>query len=105
MTETSAANPAQDEAAFSDDARKRVEELIEEEEGVHNRYTGALAAFITVAAVIMSLFHLYAAVEIVPSFMLRPIHVAFTLALVFLIFPAAKRFRHRLMWWDIICAG
>lgn len=104
MTETSAANPAQDETAFSDDARKRVEELIEEEEGVQNRYGGPLAAFVTVAAVIMSLFHLYAAVEIVPAFMLRPIHVAFTLALVFLIFPAAKRFRHRLMWWDIICA-
>lgn len=104
MTEASATNSTQDAAVFNDDARRRVEELIEEEEGIHNRYAGVLAAFVTVAAVIMSLFHLYAAVEIVPAFRLRPIHVAFTLALVFLVFPAAKRFRHRLMWWDVIFA-
>ncbi len=92
------------EIVLSEEARKRVEELIEEEEGVHNRYTGALAMLLTLAAVIMSLFHLYAAVEIVPAFMLRPIHVAFALTMVFLMFPAARRFRHRLMWWDVLFA-
>ena len=104
MSETPIQNPRQDEAALSDEARKRVEELIEEEEGAHNQYRGVLAILLTLAAVIMSLFHLYAAVEIVPAFMLRPIHVAFALTLVFLMFPAAKRFRHRLMWWDVIFA-
>ncbi len=99
MTEASAQHSLQDEAVLSGEARKRVAELIEEEEGAHNRYTGALAVMLTLAAVIMSLFHLYAAVEIVPAFMLRPIHVAFALTLVFLMFPLAKRFRHRLMWW------
>jgi TRAP transporter 4TM/12TM fusion protein len=89
---------------ISEEARKRVEELIEEEEGAHNRYRGALAVFLTVCAVVMSLFHLYAAVEIVPAYLLRPIHVAFALALVFLMFPIAKRFRHRLKWWDVIFA-
>ncbi|MDP2242082.1 MAG: TRAP transporter fused permease subunit [Burkholderiales bacterium] len=93
-----------DEIVLSEEARKRVEELIEEDEGAHNRYGGALAVFLTACAVVMSLFHLYAAVEIVPAYMLRPIHVAFALALVFLMFPAAKRFRHRLMWWDVIFA-
>ncbi|MDP1718535.1 MAG: C4-dicarboxylate ABC transporter permease, partial [Burkholderiales bacterium] len=93
-----------DEIVLSDEARKRVEELIEEDEGAHNRYGGALAVFLTACAVVMSLFHLYAAVEIVPAYMLRPIHVAFALVLVFLMFPAAKRFRHRLMWWDVIFA-
>ena len=93
------------EAALSDDARKRVAELIEEEEGAHNRYTGVLAVMLTLAAVIMSLFHLYAAVEIVPAFRLRPIHVAFALTLVFLLFPIAKRFRNRLMWWDVLLAA
>ena len=58
----------------------------------------------TALAVIMSLFHLYAAVEIVPAFILRPVHVAFALGLVFLLFPIHKRFRHRLMWWDVILA-
>ncbi|MEN9784205.1 MAG: hypothetical protein RJA24_1548, partial [Pseudomonadota bacterium] len=96
--------PAVSLDGISDEARKRVEELIEEEEGAHNRYRGALAVFITSAAVVMSLFHLYSAVEIVPAYILRPIHVAFALALVFLMFPTAKRFRHRLMWWDVIFA-
>ena len=89
---------------ISEEARKRVEELIEEEEGAHNRYRGVLAVLLTAAAVVMSLFHLYSAVEIVPAYILRPVHVAFALALVFLMFPAAKRFRHRLMWWDVIFA-
>ncbi len=91
-------------SVISEEARKRVEELIEEEEGAHNRYGGALAVFLTACAVVMSLFHLYAAVEIVPAYMLRPVHVAFALVLVFLMFPAAKRFRHRLMWWDVMLA-
>ncbi len=93
-----------DKIALSEETRKRVEELIEEDEGAHNRYGGALAVFLTACAVVMSLFHLYAAVEIVPAYMLRPIHVAFALVLVFLMFPAAKRFRHRLMWWDVMLA-
>jgi len=94
----------QDEVAISEEALKKAEEFIEEEEGALNRYTGVLGVVMTLLAVIMSLFHFYAAVEIVPAYILRPVHVAFALALVFLLFPAAKRFRHRLMWWDVICA-
>ena len=52
----------------------------------------------------MSLFHLYAAVDIVPAQVLRPVHVGFMLLLVFLLFPIAKGYRNRLMWWDIVCA-
>ena len=89
---------------LSEEARKRVEELIEEDEGAHNRYGGALAVFLTACAVVMSLFHLYAAIEIVPAYRLRPLHVAFALVLVFLMFPSARRFRNRLMWWDVIFA-
>ena len=96
--------PAVSLGGISEEARKRVEELIEEEEGAHNRYQGVLAVLLTAAAVVMSLFHLYSAVEIVPAYILRPVHVAFALALVFLMFPTAKRFRHRLMWWDVILA-
>lgn len=104
MSEVSAQNAPNDESALSEEARRRVEELIEEEEGAHNRYGGRLAVFLTASAVVMSLFHLYAAVAIVPAYMLRPIHVAFALALVFLMFPSTLRFRHRLMWWDVILA-
>ena len=58
---------AQGDEALSAEARQRVEELIEEEEGVHTRYGGALGVIVTALAVVMSLFHLYAAVEIVPD--------------------------------------
>jgi len=91
-------------AEMSAAARQRVEELIEEEEGAQNKYRGVLAVVLSVCAIMMSLFHLYAAVEIVPAYILRPVHVAFGLALVFLVFPVAKRFRHRLMWWDVLFA-
>ncbi len=94
----------QGEPAISEAALKRAKEYIEEEEGAHNRYAGVLAILMTAAAVAMSLFHLYAAVEIVPAYILRPVHVALAMALVFLMFPAVRRFRHRLMWWDVICA-
>src|SRR6202171_1588385 len=93
--------PAQ---GISEEALKRAEALIEEEEGVQNKFAGWIAAFITATAVVMSLFHLYAAYEIVRTEVLRAIHVAFVLFLSFLIFPVARRYRHRLMWWDWVLA-
>jgi TRAP transporter 4TM/12TM fusion protein len=59
-----------------------------------------LAAFVAVVAVVMSVFHLYTAYAIVRPEHLRAIHVAFVLLLCFLVFPIARRFRHRVMWWD-----
>jgi TRAP transporter 4TM/12TM fusion protein len=97
-------NAIVEEVPLTAEQKKRLEEFIEEEEGALNRYKGPLAVLMTLLAVIMSLFHLYAAVEIVPAFILRPVHVAFALGLVFLLFPVHKRFRHRLMWWDVILA-
>ena len=47
----------------------------------------------TALAVVMSLFHLYAAYEIVPTQMLRPVHVAFVL---FALFPAVFPIAHAL---------
>ena len=52
----------------------------------------------------MSLFHLYAAYAIMPTHILRGIHVGFILFLCFILFPVAKRFRHRLMWFDVVLA-
>ena len=97
-------NLSAEEAPLTAEQKRRLEEFIEEEEGALNRYRGVLAVVMTLAAIAMSLFHLYAAVEIVPAYILRPAHVAFALALVFLLFPIHKRFRHRLMWWDVIFA-
>src|SRR5437764_834180 len=90
----------QPDASISEDALKRAEEMIEQEEGVQNKFTGAMAAFITAVAVAMSLFHLYASYSIVRTEVLRATHVAFVLFLCYLIFPVARRFRHRVMPWD-----
>ena len=53
----------------------------------------------------MSAFHLYTAYAIVPTQTLRPVHVGFVLFLSMLVFPVAKRFRHRVMWWDWLAAA
>ena len=88
----------------SEEALRKAEAYIEEEEGAANKMTGRIAGFLTFTAVIMSLFHLYSAYAIVPTQTLRPLHVGFVLFLSFLIFPVARRFRHRIMWWDWVCA-
>src|SRR6059058_480039 len=91
-------------AEISEEALKRAEEMIEQEEGVQNKFTGAMAHFIIAVAVVMSLFHLYASYEIVRTEVLRATHVAFVLFLTFLIFPVSRRFRHRVMPWDWVLA-
>ena len=89
---------------LTEELRHKVEEFIEEEEGSFNRYKGWLAAFLTAVAVGTSAFHLYAAYGIVRTEILRGVHVALILFLSFMMFPVAKRFRHRLMWWDVLLA-
>ena len=91
-------------AELSEDQQRKVEEFIEEEEGSFNRYKGWLATFLVAVAVASSAFHLYAAKEIVRTDLLREVHVAIVLFLSYMMFPIAKRFRHRLMWWDVIFA-
>lgn len=83
---------------------KRLTELIEAEEGATNRFRGWLAACITAFAVAVSLFHLYAALYVVPAQFFRTAHVALVLCLAFLLFPVALRYRSRLMWWDVVLA-
>lgn len=92
-------------AALDDETAGKVEALIEQEEGALNRYRGPLLWLTTILAIAMSLFHLYAAVDIVPTMYLRYIHVGFVLTLTFLMYPALRRFRHRLMPWDVLLAA
>jgi TRAP transporter 4TM/12TM fusion protein len=93
---------AEHHIAVDEAALKKAEEYIEAEEGATNRLPGLLGRIVMAVAVVMSLFHLYAAYAIVPTQQLRMIHVGFVLFLVFLLFPFARRFRHRVMWWDWI---
>ena len=98
-------NKPQDEVVISAEALKKAEEFIEEEEGASNRFGGGLGKALTAAAIVMSLVHLYAAYAIIPAFILRAVHVGFILALSFFLFPAAKRLRHRLQWYDVAFAA
>ena len=97
---TNHAGPAPDEPVIDVEALKKAEEFIEAEEGASNKLRGWLGVFASAVAVVMSVFHLYTAYAIVPTQSLRPIHVGFVLFLSYLLFPVARRYRHRVMWWD-----
>src|SRR2546422_4311208 len=88
-------------AAVDEEALRKAEEFIEQEEGAARHFTGWTERVLTAIAVAMSLFHLYAAQGVIPAQILRAIHVAFVLFLCFLLFPAAKRFRDRIQWFDV----
>ena len=102
-------------AAISEEALRRAEAFIEREEGATNHLVGFAGAFVTAIAVGMSLFHLYTAIAGVPPLFsefpivatqpLRYTHVAFVLVLCFLLYPVARRFRHKLYWWDVARGG
>jgi TRAP transporter 4TM/12TM fusion protein len=106
--------PGAETASLDEAARKRLEELIEEEEGTTNRLGGFLGKAIVIAAAAVSVFHLYAAVggswplndaPIVPTYLLRPLHVGMVLALIFLLFPMFKSWRNRITPLDWLCAA
>src|SRR4030066_602766 len=92
------------EVLITEEALKEAEKYIEEEEGPSRRLTGKMDVFITAVAVLMSLIHLYAAIGIIMTHVLRGIHVMFVLFLSFLVFPSFKRFKNRIIWYDFLLA-
>src|SRR5712671_6689134 len=102
MAEDKTTPPNDEVVAVSDEALQKAESFVEAEEGAANRLMGWPGRISTAIAVVMSLFHLYAAYAIVPTQELRYTHVAFTLVLSFLLFPLATRFRNRVRWWDVV---
>ena len=76
-----------------------------QEEGAANRLSGLAGTIVTAIAVAMTLFHLYAAYDIVPTQPLRYIHVAFVHGAGFLLFPLAARFRNHIQWFDVLAAA
>src|SRR4029078_9962325 len=102
---------AGDPPGISEAALKKAEEFIEADEGALNLPARTAATIATTVAVVMSLFHLYAAIAgawpfgwapIISTQPLRYAHVAFVLVLSFLLFPMAMRFRNRIRWWDVV---
>jgi TRAP transporter 4TM/12TM fusion protein len=101
MSQPSVLPPEARDAGLDASTTNRIEELIEQEEGAQNRFGGILGALATAVALAMSLFHLWAAWDIVPTTVLRYVHVGFAMVLGFALFPVSRRFRHRLMVWDV----
>src|SRR5882762_5885210 len=92
-------------AAISDEQLRKAEAYVEAEEGAANRLGGWAGTIVTAIAVAATLFHLYAAYDIVPTQQLRYTHVAFVLVLCFLLFPLAARYRNRIRPWDVLAAA
>jgi len=102
MEEEKKAPQAPDEGLITEERLKKAEAYIEEEEGPSRRLSGKMGLFITWVAVIMSLVHLYAAIGVIMTQVLRGIHLMFVLFLTFLVFPSLKRFRNRILWYDYL---
>src|SRR4051812_44777010 len=93
------------QGAVSEEALRKAEEFVEQEEGAANRLAGIAGIVVTLIAIAMTLFHLYAAYDIVPTQPLRYAHVAFVMVLCFLLFPLAARYRNRIQPWDVLAAA
>jgi TRAP transporter 4TM/12TM fusion protein len=89
---------------LTEEQKKRLEELIEEEEGVTRKVVGFWNIIITVLALGMSGFALYSSVFPVTTQILRGVHVAFLLALSFLYYPFSRKFKSKITLSDIILA-
>jgi TRAP transporter 4TM/12TM fusion protein len=99
-----AEHPSDGPPIITEEILRQVEELVEQEDGATHRFRGWWGGTITGLAVAMTLFHLYAAYATVSQQLLREVHVAFALGLVFLLFPATKAWRNRFAPWDVALA-
>jgi len=87
---------------LTEEQKRKLEEIIEEEEGVTRKVTGFWNVIITALAVGMSLFAIYTAVFSVTTQIVRGVHVAFLLALSFLFYPIAKKYKGKINFIDVI---
>jgi len=87
---------------LTEEQKKKLEEIIEEEEGVARKVTGFWNVVITVLAVGMSLFAIYTAVFSVTTQIVRGVHVAFLLALSFLFYPITKKYKGKINAIDVV---
>ncbi len=87
---------------LTEEQKKKIEELIEQEEGITRKVTGFWDILITALAVIMSLFAIYSTIVPVTTQILRGVHVALLLALSFLYYPLSKKFRGKITFFDVL---
>ena len=87
-------------------SQEEIESLIERFEAPTRALAGYPRKAATVLGVAMSLFALYASIETVNALAVRALHLLFALILIFLFYPAARRFRTRVNLWDwVLMAG
>src|SRR5262245_6208458 len=84
-------NAGAEAQVITEEQLRKAEEYVQQEEGAANRLSGWVGVAVTAIAVAMTLFHLYAAYDIVPTIPLRYTHVAFVLVLSFLLFPLDRK--------------
>jgi TRAP transporter 4TM/12TM fusion protein len=88
-------------AELSEEQKKKLEQLMEEEEGATRKVKGFWDRAITALAVAMSFFALYSAVVPVTTQILRSAFVALLLALSFLYYPVTKKYKGRITFIDV----
>lgn len=87
---------------LTEDQKKKLQDLLEEEEGVTRKVKGSWGVVITVLAVAMSAFAIYSAILPVTTQIVRGVHVALLLALSFLYYPLLKRYKTKISVFDIV---
>jgi TRAP transporter 4TM/12TM fusion protein len=89
------------EQQLAEEKKQKIEQLIEEEEGISRKVKGFWQVFITALAVAMSLFAIYSTVFPVTTQILRGVHVAFMLVLSFLYFPISRKYKNKVSLIDV----
>ena len=90
------------EQQLTEEKKQKIEQLIEEEEGISRKVKGFWQVLITALAVAMSLFAIYSTVFPVTTQILRGVHVAFMLVLSFLYFPISRKYKNKVSPIDIL---
>ncbi len=77
----------------------------DKESAFRNKLPKGLTLFIAAVLICFSLFQIYTSIWTIPAQQLRPIHLAFTLFLAFLLYPFRHTMRKdRIEWYDVILA-
>ncbi len=98
--------PHADDAPVSESKAQEILEKFDRESVTRNPQNQWVRYVIAGIAILYSLFHLYITFNPMPEIVQRSIHVAVGAALIFLIYPPAKKSsRQKVAWYDWIWAG
>ncbi len=91
-----------DEEKKKNKLKKKIEEQMDKKRELSG-YALKISAFI---AIVMSLYHLYSSgIKMLPQMQHKAIHLALALALTFMLYPATKKHKDKMPFYDWVCAG